>query len=351
MRGEDRYELSGPPPAEDPSTGDSDWSSANADSDPGRYVGRPIDKAYFQARLLTFYRDLLLPMAVFAVCFAWAIQAEGAMFAIAYLAAVVSIHRAGVFGHEVAHRYDTRKLWQFNLLWDVTVGLLILFPIARFVKPHRLHHSPGIFRTAADPQYFLLRSDSGLAVFMLVLIPFLMPFLHALLALGASLTGDRVEAAIERIANCHGMTSGFLLPERHKMRVRWLSRYYVVVWALYIWLAPETLGVMYAVLVGGWVLTTLRIPLEHRMESLLEVSDRRDHVLDSFTIDSPFAELLQPLALRYHTAHHMYPGVPYHNLAALHRELMAENADYRASVVSFWDVVFGRVPEPRRSTP
>jgi fatty acid desaturase len=272
------------------------------------------------------------------------------VFAVAYVAAVISIHRAGVFGHEVAHRYDTRNLWGFNLLWDLTLGLLILYPAARFVKPHRIHHSPGTFRTAADPQYLLLRSDRRLAVFVFVLAPVLMPLVHAFMTVSASLTGDRVEAAIERFANRHGMTTGILLPERHEKRVRWLSRYYMAGWALYVWLAPETLGLMYAVLVGGWVLTTLRIPLEHRMESLLEASDRRDHVLDSFTIASPFAELLQPLALKYHTAHHMYPGVPYHNLAALHRELMAESADYRASVVSFWDVVLGRVPEQRRST-
>lgn len=35
------------------------------------------------------------------------------------------------------------------------------------------------------------------------------------------------------------------------------------------------------------------------------------------------------------TAHHMYPGVPYHNLPALHAELKQSDEEYRKRVVPF----------------
>ena len=67
--------------------------------------------------------------------------------------------------------------------------------------------------------------------------------------------------------------TGSVLPQKYRSRVAWLSRYYLVLWAAYVYLFPETLLLHYAIVTGVWYLTTWRIPLEHRMERRVEASD------------------------------------------------------------------------------
>ncbi|MEQ9137718.1 MAG: fatty acid desaturase [Thalassobaculum sp.] len=307
-----------------------------------------IDTAHFEVKPAVYFRDLLMPMAAFAAAFAWCANASGWPFVVAFAIATISIHRAGIFGHEVAHRTGNRRLRAFNRFWNLTVGALILVPSARFVRPHMIHHSTGKFRTKEDPQYLLLRGDRKLSVFVFVFIPPIMPIFASAITVTAAIGGIAAEEAVETFLLRRGMPTGSVLPARHKREVMLLSRYYLAFWTLYALMLPATLPLMYAIQVAAWYLVTWRIPLEHRMESRLETSHKRDQVADSFTVESPFAELLQPLALKYHTAHHMFPGVPYHNLPALHAELKATDPVYRRSVVTIRDIFRG-VPEHART--
>jgi len=304
-----------------------------------------LDRKYFTVRPALFYRELLLPGVVLVASYAVCLQAQSwSLFLIAYVVAVIALHRAGILLHDICHQYGNPKLRQLILMWDLTIGAVVALPAARFLKSHHIHHTVGTFRTKADPQYLLLRSDRKLAVIVLVVIPLLLPLINLITAIGASLFGMRLEEAIERAANRHGMTIGNVIEPKHQSRVIWISRLTVVLYALYIALLPETVGIAYAVLAGAWYLVTLRVPLEHRLHSLKERTTRRDQVLDSFTIETPLAALFQPLAMRFHTAHHLYPAVPYHNLPALHQHLKATSADYRASIVPFWAAVRGAFP-------
>jgi hypothetical protein len=47
-------------------------------------------------------------------------------------------------------------------------------------------------------------------------------------------------------------------------------------------------------------------------------------MLDSVTLDndSLFAMLINPVGLRYHALHHLFPSMPYHNMRAAHKRLM-----------------------------
>jgi fatty acid desaturase len=48
------------------------------------------------------------------------------------------------------------------------------------------------------------------------------------------------------------------------------------------------------------------------------------HILDScnFTGRDPLTWLFFPFSIRYHALHHLFPSLPYHNLAAAHEHLM-----------------------------
>ncbi len=311
-----------------------------------------IDKTFYALNLTVYYRDLLGSLTVSIAGVAWCLNASGLLFVVAFVLTVAAMHRAAFFIHELTHQKDNPRLRTFSWFWDLTVGAFFLVPAARFFGAHLTHHTAGIFRTDEDPQYFTLRGNWKLTFVLMVLVPPVVPLLQLLLAIATAFGGIAADGAFEGFLLRRGMPSGSRLRRGLKARVVWLSRYSLAAWSAYAVLLPETLGyalpLLYALQVAVWYLATWRIPLEHRMESRLERSDRQDQLLDSFTIEAFPGELLQPTGLKYHTAHHMYPGVPYHNLPALHAQLKETNLEYRRNVISLWDAIRG-VPERSRA--
>ena len=305
-----------------------------------------IDKRFFEANMAIYYGDLLLSLGTLVVAYTFLLGASGASFVALYLVSIASLYRLAVFAHEICHRQRDPKMKAFAVVWNLTAGALTLVPAMRFIKPHLAHHNCGVFGTKDDPQYLLVRSDRKLAFFVLVLVPLFMPLYSLLLVFSASIAGLSAEEAVERYLESKGHPTGGIPDQEYKREITLYSRYALLLFVIYATLLPATLLLLYAVHVGAWSLATLRIPLEHGMIRFVDKSNAHDQVIDSFTIEARLAALLQPLGLRFHTAHHMYPGVPYHKLGALHRELKASNADYQGSVVSFWNAVRGPARSP-----
>lgn len=310
-----------------------------------------IDRQYYRLDMGRYYLDMTANFVGFAAGFAICVSTTGAVSLLAGLAAAFGLQRCAYIGHDVVHRFRDPKMKRLGLYWDLTVGTVGLLPVARFFKPHIIHHSPTHFRTTDDPQYILLRQDWRLAAITLVVAPFAMPFFCAAMTLGAAVGGVRLEEAWERWVEKGGRTTGSVPSPAHYREVVARSRIMVGVWAIYLALAPATLPTLYAILVAMWFLIVLRIPLEHGLQTVMPADETRDQAIDSFTIESRFADILQPLGMKYHTAHHLYPGVPYYNLARLHEELKASDPTYRASVVSLWQAARGPVRTGGASVP
>ena len=74
--------------------------------------------------------------------------------------------------------------------------------------------------------------------------------------------------------------------------------------------------------------------------NVLEFSEQ---FLDSVTVPGNVitTTLWAPVGLRYHAVHHLFPGMPYHNLGKAHHRLMKElpaNSVYRETLRdSLWD--------------
>jgi len=301
-----------------------------------------IDKSYFEPNLKIYYCDYFLSLGFFGLAFAWGLHANWPLVAIPWFLASVFLARAGIFGHELAHRPNDRRMKRFYWVWHLTVSAIIMVPIVRFIEPHRTHHTTGIFRTPEDPQYLLVRSNKALAVFVLVVLPFVTPVYTLLQAIVASIGGVALEERIDRFTRRTFNFSVSMPFSRAKhAEVTWLARYSLLLLGGFFGVFPEALPFFYAVLVGAWTVIVLRIPLEHELESYAESSDKSDQMRDSFTIDTSLAEVIQPIGFRYHTAHHMYPAVPYHNLPALHAHLKASVPGYNRSVLSYWDAIRG----------
>lgn len=311
-----------------------------------------IDRRFFKADPNTYFRDLFISTFLFLAGFIGATQTNGALFFASYLICVIGLHRAGVFVHELAHRPNDRPMRLFYLFWNMTIGCIIMVPSARFFQPHKIHHRSGIFRTKEDPQYPLVRSDIKIALFVLFVLPFITPLFGLFQTIVASIGGMKWEEEIDRFSREKlDFSTSMPIPDKMKMEVVWLSRLtllYLVALSVFL---PHLIPLYYAVLIGAWFLVVLHIPLEHEFVSHAENSDKADQMYDSFSVETPFAALIQPLGLRYHTAHHMYPGVPYHNLPGLHQHLKATVPGYSNSIVSYWDLIKGPGYQRPNATP
>ena len=255
-----------------------------------------IDKRHYALDMRRYFRDLALDLSGFVLGFVWLLHADGAIsLLLAYLLAVVSIHRASIFGHDIVHRYQDPRMRSFRLLWDHSVGAITLFPVVRFYRPHLTHHRPGVFRTAADPQYLLLRHNPGFALVVLLLAPLLLPVLNLFQVIVAGLGGTAAEAAIAAFLERRGIKRANIPDARHRREIVARSRVSLALLVVLAILEPIALPWLYLVLVGGWLLLTLRIPLEHGLETLLERSSNwHDQLIDSYTVISPLADILQP---------------------------------------------------------
>jgi fatty acid desaturase len=301
-----------------------------------------IDKRFFEPNLAIYYRDFLVSLGVFALAFGVSLHVTWPWVIAPWAAASVFLARAGIFGHELSHRMNDRRMRGFHRLWHLTGGAIIMMPIVRFTKPHLTHHATGTFRTSADPQYLLLRSNKALAVFVLIGLPFLTPLYTLFQTIVASLGGMAQEERIDRFTRRRfNFSVSMPIPEAHHAGITRYSRYTLVLLVSFAILAPQALPIYYAALVGAWTIVVLRIPLEHQLEAYAASSSFTDQMSDSFTVESPLAAIIQPVGFRYHTAHHMYPGVPYHNLPALHAHLKATVPDYHRSIISYWTAIRG----------
>jgi fatty acid desaturase len=110
----------------------------------------------------------------------------------------------------------------------------------------------------------------------------------------------------------------------------------------------------YPVLVQGYatgvvlvLMNSLRTLASHRWMSEGRQSTFIEQMLDSVTLDndSLLAVIINPVGLRYHATHHLFPSMPYHNVRAAHKRLMAglpADSLYRQTVEhSIWTVIAG----------
>jgi fatty acid desaturase len=312
-----------------------------------------ISKSYYRIESWRYFRDFSIDFGAFSVAFLFLLNADTpGQFVVAYIVATVGLHRACVFGHDLIHHYRSPQLKAFRLVWDHTVGAVSLFPLLRFYNPHITHHTAGVFRTADDPQYPLIRGRPAFMIFALGVVPLLLPLWSALQVTGAALGGVRAEAMMERMIDRHGIRTANASRVHHRREIVRRSRVYLCLLVAFGVAVPHGLPLLYAVLAGGWILLALRVPLEHALDSTVaHRTDWHDQMIDSFTIETRLADILQPHGMKYHTAHHLYPAVPYHNLPALHAELKATYPPYRATVISLWQAIKGPTRKPASVTP
>lgn len=264
----------------------------------------------YKLNLNIYWTDYLLSLLIFLISFSFVVT-TGSI--IAFLIACVFLYRAGAFTHEIAHQNLNPNFRNFKRVWNLTAGVLILQPSLRFTKPHLTHHKTGTFATKDDPQYPLIFKDIKLAAIIFLILPWFLPIYNFLICLFSYEKNNKLEKVLYKGTN--------FSKEEYEI-IQQYEKFYLLITLLFLLVAPLNIIVsFYLVSVGAWYLSVLRIPLEHPLSEYKKTSVAKDQEVLSMTHESIVYIPLQPLALRYHTVHHMYPKIPYHNLQKEHFRL------------------------------
>lgn len=262
---------------------------------------------YIKLNVYKYWIDLFVSTFIFVVGFYYVFN-YGSW--IALILSIIYLYRVAAFTHEIAHQYNNPKIKLFKFIWDITIGCLMLQPSLRFKEPHLQHHKVGIFATEQDPQYPLIFQNIKLASGIFIILPFIMPLYNLLVCL-----------IINKNTKLKNLLYSTLFTNKERNELFWLEFYYCLVWTVVGIINFKLLICLYIISVGSWFLSVLRIPLEHPLNEYKKTSTIKDQEVLSFTYTNPLYSIIQPLGLRFHKAHHMYPKVPYYNLKQLNREL------------------------------
>ncbi len=282
-----------------------------------------------------------------------------------YFVAIAALYRASLFMHEISH-YQDRKLPGFKLTWNLLAGIPLLLP-SFFYEPHRDHHNTRHYGTEADGEYLPLARDGwwGLVkYFAQVLYLPLLTYVRFAIVAPLSFLHPRwrrwvlehwssfvINLHHRRIVRANDPTKTWALMEI-ACHLRALAIPVAVITGLNPWYTPFLL---YGIAVGTLTLNHIRTLAAHRYRSDGESMTLDDQMLDSTDIAA--SDLLTlaicPVGLRYHALHHLFPGMPYHNLGTAHRRLMEQlpcNHPYRRVVRhSLWAAIGELIQQIRQT--
>jgi fatty acid desaturase len=293
----------------------------------------------FRPRRWIYWTDLVLSASVAWGCFAWAttVPMGTALHATLTLGSIFGLLRAALFIHELAH-LKPGEVRHFSTAWNVLVGIPGLTPTLMYVGSHMDHHRRNAFGTPEDPEYVPMIRWGRLRIAFFVLTGALVPVLLALrwgvVAPLARIVPPLRRLAIERMSTLV-INTGYRRPFPRGRMVRRFQREetaaMLFVWSVAAgvalgWIPLQVVLQFWLVSGGVWMTNQARTLVAHGYDNEGEPVDAEGQLLDSINLDawSPLTVLVAPVGLRYHALHHYLPGLPYHSLGRVHRELLRE---------------------------
>lgn len=289
----------------------------------------------FAHKPLVYWADLLLSAtAAWSASALYFLAAPGSVWQIiGLLLAGVFFYRAGTFMHEIIHMARSEMIG-FKRAWNLLVGIPLLMPWILY-RNHIEHHSRAHFGTPRDGEYLPLASAPLLESLKYMLkLPLLSLMALARFGLAGPLSRLHPKAREWLLTRGSAYVSNpyyeksFPHKERvHLDRVEWL----VFAWILF-WVAMTVFGpveaihwlmawLLHAWTLGlNWVRNLAAHSYANRGDTMSHLAQLEDSV--NITGQTWLTVWLFPVGLRYHALHHLFPGLPYHNMGQAHRRLM-----------------------------
>ena len=251
------------------------------------------------------------------------------------LVAVLSLYRAVVFIHEIAH-LSPGRVPGFRVAWNLLCGFPLLVPSFLYGS-HRDHHARGAYGTTKDGEYMPWgRPSNRIGVVMFAASSFIgLPAGALRFGIFGPLSwfNPRIREWVAVNASALVVDPRYRRdpPSQQEARSWRVQEGCVFIYLLATAAAlvaglidAELLVQLYLISAAGLFLNSLRTLAAHRYRSAGDPMTATQQLLDSLNYPrrSWLIPLWAPVGLRFHATHHLFPGIPYHNLAAAHDRLM-----------------------------
>lgn len=252
----------------------------------------------------------------------------------AFAISVLGLYRALIFIHELAH-FPPGRMRGFRVIWNICCGVPLLAPDFLY-ETHADHHRANSYGTLSDGEYLPWGRSGSRPAIVLFVASSLLALPSGIVRFGIlgplSWSGARPRRWVATHASSLVVDMRYHRPPptpAQDRRWRWLEAiaflYLCAVGAAMLAsLIPlRWIGLLYLVLSAAIFLNSLRTLAAHRYRSDGAPLTTTGQMLDSLNYPRRawLNELWAPVGLRFHALHHLFPGIPYHNLAAAHVRL------------------------------
>ncbi len=300
---------------------------------------RHIVKDLFAPRPVIYWADFLGSALGGMLCFTLVrrrLEPFSLEQGIVFVICCLLFYRAVLFTHELTH-LRSGSFRAFRIAWNLLCGIPLLLPSFTYYT-HVEHHMRKHFGTERDGEYMPLATTGPWHIVLYLCQPFVLPIIAVVRFMFLAPIGWLVpsfRAVLHRHASSMVMDPTYIRPLPAKKTLR-IFRLQEVLCCLWCWSLATLManGVVplgflptaYAVSVTILFLNALRTLGAHRYTNDNGQVTFIEQMLDSINYPNrPFLSALwAPVGLRFHALHHLFPSLPYHNLAKAHARLMAE---------------------------
>lgn len=290
----------------------------------------------FRRSAALYWTDLLLSATVawVATVVYFTMPAWSAGQLLGLVVAGIAFYRAGTFMHEIIHMGRGELVW-FKRTWNLLIGIPLLMPWVLY-RNHIEHHSRAHFGTPRDGEYLpLAAAPLRESIRYMLQVPVLSLLALARFGLAGPLSRLRPQWRQWLLSNASAYVSNpyyhksFPEKERgHLNIVEWLAFSWIAFWLVLTLLGPvEPVHWLLAWILHAWTLALnwVRNLAAHSYSRRGETMSHLEQLEDSVNITGQtwLTIWLFPVGLRFHALHHLFPGLPYHNMGEAHRRLMA----------------------------
>jgi fatty acid desaturase len=265
-----------------------------------------------------------------------------------FIASSLLFYRATLFIHELVH-LPRQQFLGFRVAWNLLVGIPLLVPSFLYYT-HLDHHRRRSFGTQEDGEYIpLARRHWWHIVKYLAIIPLipLAAIVRFALLTPLAWLHPRIRSWAHRHASSMVMDPAYSRPAPSPATWR------MIFWQelgcfLFLWSAIAVgcrLGAaaipflvqFYLMAILVLTINSVRTLGAHRWWNDGRELSFQEQLLDSVSIEGQhwLSELWGPIGIRWHSLHHLFPSLPYHNLAEAHRRLMLHlpaDSPYRLTI-------------------